>query len=94
MDHLGGLDRETQHVAGHAGRDLVDLQRKPPRGLAGAREEHLERRIKTLARAGRPHDGQRPLAPAREAAQSSSRNGKRAEMIAVQMAENNAVDSC
>ena len=90
MNHLRGADRKSQDFVRHAGCDLDELERKFPGICAGARKEHLARRIEPLARARRTGNGQRARAQAQQLGVEQEER-QRAKVVAVQMAENNAV---
>ena len=76
---------------GRADLDLHDLERKAPRLVSAPREEHLERRLDPRPRAGRAGDDQRTLAPRHEL-RVEQQERQRAEMVAVQMRQDDAVD--
>ena len=67
------------------------VERKAPLRLRRRGEEHLERGVDALARAGRPGDGERALAP-RQILRVEQEERHAAEMIAVQMAQDDRVD--
>ena len=77
-----------QHLGRAGDLDLHHVPGKPPLVRAGSRKEHFER---LSARARRPCDQQRSLAPRKELGVQQEK-GKRAEMVAVQVREHDAVD--
>src|SRR6187397_3237586 len=90
MNDLDGADRKSQYFVRHAGRDLDELDRKFPGICAGARKEHLARRIESLACARRAGDDDWARAQAQQLGVEQEER-QRAEVVAVQVAENNAV---
>jgi hypothetical protein len=91
MQHLGGGDKMPQHFGRASDLDLHHFPGKSPLVRAGSRKEQFERLIEPCARTGRSRDQQRPLASGEELGVQQE-EGERAEMVPVQMREQDAVD--
>ena len=79
----------AEHVGFDADRDFLTLQGKRHFVPVDFGKEDFHRRVEPRARAGRPGDQQRPLAPRQELAVEQQER-QPAEMVAVQMREHDA----
>src|SRR3954471_269339 len=82
---------QAEQVATRSDCDLFDLQRKAPFRRARAWKEHLHGGREPGTRAGRTRDHQRFIAPGEELG-VKQKERQSAEMIAMQMSEDNPID--
>src|SRR5713101_7473003 len=92
VHHFHGVDRESEKFGRRAGNDLDDPPWISPGNRGRSRKEDFERGVETLARPRRSRDEERTRTAAQEMAVHHQENDT-AEMVAMQMAEQDALDS-
>src|SRR5215510_3551688 len=92
MQHLGRGDGVSQHLRRTADLELHHTPGKSPLISRRSREEYFEQLIEACSRAGGASNQQRPLAACKELSVQQEER-KRAEMIPVQMRQQDAVDT-